>query len=258
MKVIAISNQKGGVAKTTATINIGAVMANLGYKVLIIDLDAQGNASHGLGFTKENLNTMTSIFDCIVRDTPLPIKDAIVETEYENLYLVPSNTKMKDAEPLLTTMMGRELLLKESFASCYDELDFDYVLLDFPPALGIVSLNGLIIADEVLIPVNGNYALEGINDLLETIKRVKRKFNPSLNICGAFFSMYTISNEIKAILEDLQNYFGDKMFKTYIRKSVKVEEAAGRGKPVVYYAPYCNPSLDYKALTKEVLEYVKG
>ena len=100
MKIIAVSNQKGGVAKTTATINIGAVMASQGYKVLIIDLDAQGNASHGLGFTKEELNNMVSIFDCIVQDTPLPIVDAITKTDYENLYLVPSNFKMKDAEPL--------------------------------------------------------------------------------------------------------------------------------------------------------------
>ncbi|HEX9058889.1 MAG TPA: AAA family ATPase [Clostridia bacterium] len=253
MKIISIFNQKGGVAKTTTAVNLGAAFANMGKKTLIVDLDAQANASTYLGFKKDKLLESNSIYECLQEE--LPLSQAISETEYENLYIVPSNKKMASIEQILTTVPGRETLLKESIQSCENELDFDYILLDFPPALGIVSLNGLIASKYVIVPVEGVFALEGVNELLNTIRLVKRKFNPDLDLMGALLTKYTNTNLSNNVYAELAECFGDKVFKNVIRSNVKIGESQAVAKPILYFDSKSAGSEDYMALAKEVIEY---
>lgn len=252
MRVIAVVNQKGGVAKTTTTVNLGACLGNLNKKILIIDLDGQANASTYLGYKKEELNKMNSIYECLMEE--LPIAQAIVETKFENVHLVPANKKMTDIEQVIATVVGRETLLKESVDSSLSDLNYDFILLDFPPALGVVSLNGLVLAKEFLVPVDGAFALEGVNALFDTIKIVKKKFNPELKLLGALLTKYTATNLSQNTYMELSNCFGDKVFKNVIRNNVKIGESQTVGKPIIYFNAKCNSSEDYSSLAKEVLE----
>lgn len=253
MRKIAIFNQKGGVAKTTTTINLGAALARLDKKVLIIDLDAQANASTYLGFKKDELLKMTTIYECLVDE--LPLKEAITMSNYEYLDIVPSNKKMSNIEQILTPVPGRETLLKDSIDECISELDYDYILIDFPPALGIVSLNGLVIADDIIIPVEGAFALEGVNEIVKTIKIIKKKFNSNLEIMGALLTKYKNTNLASSVYEELNKYFGDKVFKNVIRDNIKIGESQAYGKPVIYYDKKCAGTDDYMSLAEEVLHY---
>jgi len=251
MKIISIFNQKGGPGKTTTAVNLSAAFAKLEKKTVIVDLDSQANSSTYLGFTKEKLLQMTSVYECLTEE--LPLCDAITETNYEHLYLVPSNKKMTGIEQILTTVAGRETLLKESIQNCLESLDYDYIILDCPPALGIVSLNALVASSEVIIPVEGAFALEGVNDLMNTIKLVKRKFNPDLEIMGALLTKYTQTNLFNGIYSELAEFFGDKVFKNVIRNNVKIGESQTVNKPILYYDSKSAGSEDYMALAKEVI-----
>lgn len=253
MEIISIFNQKGGVAKTTTAVNLGAAFAKMGKKTLIVDLDAQANASTYLGFKKDKLLELNSIYECLQEE--MPLSQAIIETDFERLYIVPSNKKMASIEQILTAVPGRETLLKESIQSCIDDLDFDYILLDFPPALGIVSLNGLIASKYVIVPVEGAFALEGVNELLNTIRLVKRKFNPDLDIMGALLTKYTNTNLLNNVYAELSECFGDKVFKNVIRSNVKIGESQTVAKPIIHFDSKSAGSEDYMALAKEVIEY---
>ncbi len=255
MRIIAIFNQKGGVAKTTTTINLGAALAAKNKKVLIIDIDPQSNGSTGLGFSKSELLKMATAYDCMQNE--IPIKDVIVSTKYNNIYLVPSNKKTANSEQTLTSVVGREKLLKYSIDMCKDELDFDYILIDFPPSLGIMTINGLVAANEIIIPVEceGPDALDGINDLLNTIHlvKVKAELNPELEIKGALLTKYMPTNLAKEIYSELKNYFGDRVFENVIRKCVAVGNAKKEHVPVIYFDSKCTSSEDYLAFAEEVM-----
>lgn len=252
MKIVSIFNQKGGPGKTTTAVNLSAAFAKLEKRTVVVDLDSQANSSTYLGFKKEKLLQMPSIYECLTEE--LPLCDAIAETNYEHLYLVPSNKKMAGIEQILTTVAGRETLLKESIQSCKDSLDYDYIIFDCPPALGIVSLNALVASDEVIIPVEGAFALEGVNDFMNTIKLVRKKFNPGLEIMGALLTKYNKTNLSDGIYNELTEFFGDKVFKNVIRNNVKIGESQTVNKPILYYDSKSAGSEDYMALAKEVIE----
>lgn len=256
MRRIAIFNQKGGVAKTTTTINLGAALAVMDKKILIVDIDPQGNASTGLGFNKKDLLEMNTVYDCMLNE--LPITDAIVETQFENIYLVPSNKKINNVEHAFDEVIGREMLLRNSIDMCIDQLDFDFILIDFPPSLGIMSVNGLVAVNEIIVPVEceGVDSLEGINDLMNTIKLVKdkAKLNPNLAISGALLTKYMQTNLAGEIYAELKNYFGDKVFENVIRKNVSIGNSKKAGKPVIYFDRKCTSSEDYLALAQEVID----
>lgn len=255
MRKIAIFNQKGGVAKTTTTINLAAALAVMEKKLLVIDIDSQSNASTGLGFKKQDLINMNTVYDCMLSE--LPLTDAIVETNFENIYLVPANKKISNVEQSLNDVIGREMLLKNSIDMCLDKLDYDFILIDFPPSLGLMTVNGLVAADEIIIPVEceGVDALDGINDLMNTVRLVrdKAKLNPNLTITGALLTKYLPTNLANEIYSELKNYFGDKVFENVIRKNVAVGNSKKVGKPVIYYDRKSTSSEDYLAFAKEVL-----
>lgn len=253
MKIVSIFNQKGGPGKTTTAVNLSAAFAKLEKRTVVVDLDAQANASTYLGFKKDKLIQLPGIYECLVEE--MPLSDAIVETNYEHLYLVPSSKKMAGIEQILTTVAGREMLLKESIESCMESLDYDYIIFDCPPALGIVSLNALVASNEVIVPVEGAFALEGVNDLMNTIKLVKKKFNPDLEIMGALLTKYTQTNLSNAVHTELTEFFGDKVFKNVIRNNVKIGESQTCNKPILYYDSKSAGSEDYMSLAKEVIGY---
>ena len=230
-RVIALSNQKGGVGKTTSTINIAACLAAGEQKVLIIDLDPQSNSGSGLGIYPEDVATST--YHVLVDEVPL--KNAILHTELKFLDIAPSTPDLVGAEVELVSAIGREtrLLVAINQVSEY----YDFILIDCPPALGLLTINALTAADSVLIPLQCEYyALEGISQLIKTIALIKKKLNPNLETEGILLTMYDRRNNLSAQVEqDVRSHFGDTVFKTVIPRNVKLSEAPSHGKPVILY-----------------------
>lgn len=251
MRIIDIANQKGGVGKTTTTLNLGASLAKQEYKTVIIDADAQCNLTKGIGFKGDD--SINTIYECLTAE--LPLSKAIYETNFENLYIVPSCAKMYEIEQILIDVIGRETLLKESIEMCINELDYDFILIDSPPSLGIVSINCMVAAKEVIIPVEGAFAYDGLEKLFNNIQKVKRRLNPDLEILGALLNRYSATNFSNDLYEQLEKYFGDRVFKNVIRNSVRINESQAKGKPVIYYDSKCTSSEDYLSLVKEVIAY---
>ena len=248
-KIIALANQKGGVGKTTTAINLSAALAGDGKRVLLVDADPQANASSGLGVDIREQGS--SIYECLVNG--IDPREAITETEVENLHLIPSHIDLVGAEIEMLNMPDREQLLKRVLQQVKG--DYDYILIDCSPSLGLITVNALTAADSVIIPVQCEFfALEGIAKLLNTIKIIKSQLNPGLNIMGLVLTMYDnrlrLSNQV---LEEVRRHFGDLVFRTVIARNVRLSEAPSHGKTILDYEPKSKGAVAYKALAKEVM-----
>lgn len=251
VKVIAVANQKGGVGKTTTSVNLSACLASLNRKVLLIDSDPQGNATSGLGFDKRGIRQC--IYDVLVKDD-VGLDTVIKHTKYENLDIAPATINLAGAEIELVNLMSRESRLKNALEKV--KHNYDYVIIDCPPSLGLLTLNCLTAASSVMIPVQCEfYALEGIAMLMNTIQRVQRNLNPALKLEGVVMTMYdsrtNLSNDVVA---EVQRYFKTKTYQTIIPRNVRLSEAPSHGQPVIDYDPKSKGAIVYTELAKEVLE----
>lgn len=248
-KVISLANQKGGVGKTTTSVNLGASLAELGQKVLLIDADAQGNATSGTGIRKAEIEQ--DIYDILVNDVPL--KEIIKTTERENFDIVPATIQLSGAEIELTSQMAREKRLYNAVNSVRDE--YDYILIDCPPSLGLLTINAFTASDSILIPVQAEYyALEGLSQLMNTIKLVQKYFNRNLAIEGVLMTMLDARTNLgNQVVAEVQNYFKDKVYQTVIPRNVRLSEAPSHGKPIIDYDSKSKGAQTYLALAKEVL-----
>ena len=248
-KIMAIINQKGGVGKSTTAINLSAALGEMGKQVLLVDLDPQGNATSGLGIEKGQLNAC--IYDVLLND--VPIEQAIIPDVCKGLDLVPATINLAGAEVELVSEMARENRLKDAVGSLRGK--YDYIFIDCPPSLGLLTVNALVGADKLIIPIQTEfYALEGVTKLLESMKRVKSRLNPSLDIFGILLTMYdgrtTLSRQVAA---EVRNYFGDQVFETIIPRTVKLSEAPSYGMPITQYDPSGKGAAAYSELAKEVV-----
>lgn len=249
-KIITVANQKGGVGKTTTSVNLSASLAASEYKTLLIDIDPQSNASNGVGIDSKQLEL--TIYEVLVNDES--IKDAIVETDMPFLSLVPSHINLVGAEIEMVNIKKRELILKNALQSIKDE--YDFIIIDCPPSLGLLTLNSLSAADTVLIPVQCEYyALEGLGQLLNTISIVRYQLNQELDIEGVLLTMYDsrlrLSNQV---VDEVKKHFDNKVFKTLISRNVRLSEAPSHGKPVIMYDALSTGAQNYLELAKEILE----
>ncbi|MEO1769157.1 MULTISPECIES: ParA family protein [Enterococcus] len=249
-RIISVANQKGGVGKTTTTVNLGACLAFIGKKVLLIDSDAQGNATSGLGIRKPDVKE--DIYDVLVNE--VPIKETIIQTERENLSIVPATLQLAGAEIELTSMMARESRLKGALKDVSD--DYDFILIDCPPSLGHLTINAFTASDAILIPVQCEYyALEGLSQLLNTVRLVQKHFNPELEIEGVLLTMYDARTNLGAeVVEEVRRYFQEKVYDTIIPRNVRLSEAPSHGKPIIDYDPRSKGAEVYQTLAKEVLD----
>ena len=249
-KIISVANQKGGVGKTTTSVNLSTLLAKRGKKVLLIDADPQGNATSGVGMDK---NTELSVYDLIISDE-VESKDNIQKTEIKNLYICPSNINLAGAEVELVSMMSREYRMKEKLESIKDK--FDYIIIDCPPSLGLITLNSFTASDSVLIPVQCEYyALEGLGQLINTINLVKRHLNKDLEVEGALLTMYDIrTNLSNQVVKEVNKYFENKVYKTVIPRNVKLSEAPSYGMPISIYDPRSKGAKSYDKFVKEFLK----
>jgi chromosome partitioning protein len=248
-KIISVANQKGGVGKTTTTVNLGSILAKNGKKVLLIDADPQGNATSGLGVEKE---VEFSTYDILINETGM--EETIQDTMIKNLKVCPSNINLAGAEVELVSMMSREQRLKEKLDEIKDK--FDYILIDCPPSLGLVTLNAFTASDSVLIPVQCEYyALEGLGQLLNTINLVKKHLNKDIQIEGALLTMYDIrTNLSNQVVKEVKKYFNNKVYKTVIPRNVRLSEAPSYGMPITEYDPKSKGAKSYMKFTKEFLK----
>lgn len=249
-KIISIANQKGGVGKTTTSVNLSTLLAKRGKKVLLIDADPQGNATSGIGMDK---NVELSVYDLITSDE-VEAKDTIQKTEIKNLYICPSNINLAGAEVELVSMMSREYRMKEKLDQIKEK--FDYIIIDCPPSLGLVTLNSFTASDSVLIPVQCEYyALEGLGQLINTINLVKRHLNKELEIEGALLTMYDArTNLSNQVVKEVNKYFENKVYKTVIPRNVKLSEAPSYGMPISIYDPRSKGAKSYDKFVKEFLK----
>ncbi len=247
-KIVAVANQKGGVGKTTTTINLGTVLAKKKRRVLIVDADPQGNATSGLGVDKK---TEDSTYDLLISDTEA--QEIIQKTNIKNLSISPSNMNLAGAEVELVSMMSREQRLKEKLDVIKD--DYDYILIDCPPSLGLITLNAFTAADSVLIPVQCEYyALEGLEQLLNTVELVRKHLNKNLYIEGALLTMYDIrTNLANQVVKEVKKFFQNKVYKTVIPRNVKLSEAPSYGVPITIYDPTSKGARSYEKFAKEFL-----
>ncbi len=252
-RVFAIANRKGGVGKTTTTVNVATAMAATGKKVLVIDLDPQGNASTSMGVDKKG--SMASSYEVLIGEAKL--SQAVVWTEVPNFSIVPSSPDLAGAEIELVDMDNREYALKKALVK--DAVNYDYVLIDCPPSLSLVTINALVAADAVIVPLQCEFlALEGITDLIKNINIIKKKFNPKLALHGVVLTMYDKRNNLTQMVEDdVRQFFGKKVYNTVIPRNVRISEAPSHGKPVLIYDFKCPGSQAYISLTGEVLRREK-
>lgn len=249
-KTIAIFNQKGGVGKTTTNVNLSASIAEKGNKVLVIDIDPQGNTTSGFGLQKDLFEY--NIYDVIINEEPL--ENVIVKTEFENISLIPSSGKLAGAEIELAQGEGRELRLKRALAEF--EHDYDYIFIDCPPSLGLLTINALSAVDSVLIPIQCEYyALEGTSQLMQTLELVQENLNPDLEIQGVVLSMFDGRTNLGIqVVEEVKKYFRGKVYTSIIPRNIRLAEAPSYGMPVIYYDGKSKGAEAYRNLAEEFLD----
>ena len=248
-KTISISNQKGGVGKTTTAVNLSACLAVAENRVLLVDIDPQANSTSGLGVDPRKVRN--SIYEVLVND--IDINDTVVKTDLKYLDVIPSHVRLVGAELEMVDAESRENILKSAFSKLTNS--YQYVFIDCPPSLGLLTLNALTAADSVLIPIQCEYyALEGLSQLLNTIRLVQKKLNPSLEIEGVLLTMFDGRlNLSRQVAEDIRKYFGDKVYKTSILRNVRLSEAPSYGKPIILYDAVCSGAVNYMSLASEIL-----
>lgn len=251
--VLTLANQKGGVGKTTTAVNLAAFLGKKKKKVLVIDLDPQGNATSGLGVDKGELET--TIYDVLVNEES--IADAVWESSAENVSICPTNINLAGAEIELVNVMSREQVLKEALKPIID--DYDYILIDCPPSLSILTINALTASNGIIIPIQGEYyALEGLTQLVDTINIVKKKLNKNLSILGVVLTMFDRRTQLtRQVEEEVSNYFGDKVFNTYIPRNVRLAEAPSHGVAILDYDKNSKGAKAYESLAAEVIKRTK-
>jgi chromosome partitioning protein len=253
-KIIAFSNQKGGVGKTTTCVNVAASVAGAGKRVLVLDLDPQGNASSALGFFERK--NKQSVYEVLCDEQS--VKSAVKDTEIGTLKLLPSSIDLAGAElELAAITIGRERVLEEKLSAVKD--DFDYVMIDCPPSLGLLTVNALTAADNVIIPIQCEYfALEGLSQMMNTVKLVKKFLNPRLEVGGVVLTLYDRrSNLCKDVQKEIEKFFGDKVFGSVIPRNVRLAEAPSNGKPIGLYDKRCIGAVAYDSLAAELTARIK-
>ncbi len=250
-KVIAIANQKGGVGKTTTAVNLSSCLAYKGKKVVIIDIDPQGNTTSGLGIDKKVIDK--SIYEVIIND--VNIENALMKTAVDNLYICPSNIQLVGAEVELVSVISRETRMKVAIEEIRKK--YDYILIDCPPSLGLLTLNALTAADTILVPIQCEYyALEGLSQLMNTVKLVQRHLNPSLDVEGVVLTMFDARTNLSIqVVEDVKKYFRNKVYRTVIPRNVRLSEAPSFGMPIILYDPKSKGAECYLELAQEVIDY---
>jgi chromosome partitioning protein len=247
-RILAVANQKGGVGKTTTSVNLGAALAELGFRVLVIDLDPQGNATTGLGIDARNFEL--SMYDVLMRDSSL--EDCVEPTSMKNLFVAPATIALAGAEIELVPAFSRELKLKRAIESIID--DFDYVLIDCPPSLGLITVNALAAADEVLVPIQCEYyALEGLSQLMRNVHLVASNLNPRLDISTIVLTMYDARTKLSdQVATEVREHFGNKVCRIVIPRTVRLSEAPSFGQPITAFDPASRGAIAYRELAKEV------
>lgn len=250
-EVIAIINQKGGVGKSTTAINLAACLGDLGKSALVVDFDPQGNATSGFGVDKDTLKN--DVYDALMNDVPM--EDVIVPSPVKGVDVAPATIQLAGAEIELVSVMARESVLRYVLEHVRDT--YDYVFLDCPPSLGLLTVNALVAADSLLIPIQCEfYALEGLSKLLESMRMVKGRLNPNLDIFGVVMTMYDVRTTLsRQVVEEVRGYFGDKVFSSIIPRNVKLSEAPSHGLPINLYDPRSKGALAYAELAKEVVAH---
>ncbi|HPB16151.1 MAG: AAA family ATPase [Clostridia bacterium] len=249
-KVMAIANQKGGVGKTTTSINLSASLAHIGKKTLLIDNDPQGNATSGLGVDKWTVEK--SVYDTLIND--IDIKDTILPTMMDNLFICPSNIQLAGAEIELVSQMMRENRLKNAIETI--KKDYDYIVIDCPPSLGLLTLNSLTAADTILVPIQCEYyALEGLKQLMKTVSLVQKHLNPSLKVEGVVMTMYDSRTNLSfQVVESVREHFSDRVYRTIIPRNVRLSEAPSHGVPIILYDKDSRGAISYLELAEEVIQ----
>ena len=248
--VIAIINQKGGVGKSTTAINLAAALGDLGKRVLVVDFDPQGNATSGFGIDKDQLES--DVYEALMNSVPLP--DVVVSSPVEHVDIAPATIQLAGAEIELVSVMARESVLRYVLDPVREK--YDYVFIDCPPSLGLLTVNSLVAADSLLIPIQCEfYALEGLSKLLESMRMVKGRLNPSLEVFGVVMTMFDARTTLsKQVVEEVRDYFGDKVFQSVIPRNVKLSEAPSHGLPVLHYDADSIGARNYLALAQEIIE----
>jgi chromosome partitioning protein len=248
-RVIAITNQKGGVGKSTTAVNMSAYLSFFGHRTLLIDLDPQSNSSSGMGISAGDAQNST--YDILINN--LDPHEAIVKTSYDGLYLLPSSIQLAGAEVEMVSSLRREYLLSEAVKKIEEE--YEYIIIDCPPALGLLTINALSAAREVIIPIQCEYyALEGLGQLLNTIELVRKNLNEDLRISGAIMTMYDSRTRLgDQVVDEVKSHFKEKVYNTTIPRNIRLSEAPSYGKPILDYDPGCRGAEAYKEFTKEVI-----
>jgi len=250
LKIIAIANQKGGVGKTTTAVNLSACLAAKGKKILLIDIDPQGNSTSGLGLNKNNIQK--SIYDVLINEEP--IENVIIDSKYSNLYIVPSNIQLAGAEIELVSLFSREYKLKKALDDVRGK--YDFIFIDCPPSLGLLTINALTSANSVLVPIQCEYyALEGLTQLMNTIKLVQKHLNPELQVEGVVLTMFDARTNLAIqVVDEVKKFFKNKVYKTIIPRNVRLGEAPSFGQPITVYDPKSKGAEAYIELAEEIME----
>ncbi len=249
-RVIALANQKGGVGKSTTAVNVSAYLGHYGFKTLMIDLDPQSNSTSGLGVSPDS--ERNCIYDILISD--VNPEEVILGTQYDNLKVIPSSIQLAGAEVELVSRLKREFRLKEAISKIEDS--YDFIIIDCPPALGLLTINALTAASEVIIPIQCEYyALEGLGQLIKTLELVRKNLNEDLIIAGVVMTMYDSRTKLSdQVIAEVKKHFSEKVYEAIIPRNVRLSEAPSYGKPIMLYNPECKGALAYKSLTEEVIK----